>query len=359
MLVSFFSYIIEDNLNKDHCLKHVKLSDMKEFKDFVPVAREPEFISSDVATINLLFSGDVNGGIEKGVINMISADSSLGKSMIALKFLKNAQKKGMDCYVIDSEIAFNLKMAEDFGVDTSPDALTVFQTSKIVEIRQIVAKLAEGRSVEERRNTFIVLDSWGTLVSPVNISKAEEGSETKDMSLSQWKNDLANILKSCGQTYIVVNHVMANTGGFGDPLAVPGGKRLYYNSQNVVLGMSKAKDKNSDGEIEGAIITAMAHKGRTVKEKAKLQFRIKHSGGLDPFYGLLPDALEGGYVIKPKAGRYSRPSVPEDKEWKETDIYCKEFWAPLFKETDLKEYLKKKYTYQNVAKEEGEDDFAF
>lgn len=343
-------------------MKHLKLTDMKEFKDYVPVIREPEFISSDVATINVLFSGDPFGGIEKGVINMISADSSLGKSMIALKFLKNAQKKGMDCYVIDSEIAFNPKMAEDFGVDTSEDALTVFQTSEIVKIRQIVAKLAEGKTVEERRNTFIVLDSWGTLVSPVILTKAGEGSETKDMSLSQWKNDLANCLKAFGQTYIVVNHVMANTGGFGDPLAVPGGKRLYYNSQNVVLGMSKAKDKNNDGEIEGAIITAMAHKGRTVKEKAKLQFRIKHSGGLDPFFGLLPDALEGGYVVKPKAGRFSRPCIPEDKEWKENDIYCKEFWVPLFKNSDFAEYLKKQYTYQNKAlesSEEGEDDFSF
>jgi len=327
-------------------LKHIKLSDLKEFKDFVPVAHEPEFISSDVATINLLFSGDVNGGIEKGVINMISADSSLGKSMIALKFLKNAQRKGMDCYVIDSETAFNPKMAEEFGVDISEDALTVFQTSEIVKIKQIIAKLAEGRTIEERRNTFIVLDSWGTLVSPVILTKAEEGSETKDLSLSQWKNDLANCLKAFGQTYIVVNHVMANVGGFGDPLGVPGGKRLYFNSQNVVLGMSKAKQKDEEGDVEGAIITAMAHKGRTVKEKSKLRFRIMHSGGLDPFYGLLPDAEEGGYVIKPKAGRYSRPSVPDDKPWKETEIYCKEFWVPLFQNTDFKEYLKNKYTYQ-------------
>ena len=346
----------EENLSP----KHIKLSDMKEFKDFVPVEREPEFISSDVATINLLFSGDPFGGIEKGVINMISADSSLGKSMIALKFLKNAQKKGMDCYVIDSEVAFNPKMAEEFGVDTSEDKLTVFQTSNIIKIRQIVAKLAEGRTIDERRNTFIVLDSWGTLVSPVNLTKAEEGSETKDMSLSQWKNDLANILKAYGQTYIVVNHVMANTGGFGDPLAVPGGKRLYFNSQNVVLGMSKAKDKNTEGDIEGAIITAMAHKGRTVKEKVKLKFRIKHEGGLDPFYGLLDDAEEGGYVVKPKAGRYSRPCVPEDKCWKENELYCSEFWVPIFKETDFTEFLKKKYTYQGVeSKEGGDDDFTF
>lgn len=336
-------------------MKHIKLSDLKEFKDFVPVAHEPEFISSDVATINLLFSGDVNGGIEKGVINMISADSSLGKSMIAMKFLKNAQKKGMDCYVIDSETAFNPRMAEEFGVDISEDKLTVFQTSEIVKIKQIIAKLAEGRTLEERRNTFIVLDSWGTLVSPVILTKAEEGSETKDLSLSQWKNDLANCLKAFGQTYIVVNHIMANVGGFGDAYSIPGGKRLVFNSQNVVMGLSKAKDKNTEGEIEGAIITAVAQKGRTVKEKAKLKFRIKHEGGLDPFYGLLPDAEEGGYVVKPKAGRYSRPCIQDDKPWKETEIYCKEFWVPLFQNTDFKEYLKTKYTYQNKPAEENSE----
>lgn len=342
-------------------MKHIKLSDMKEFKDFAPVKFEPEFISSDVATINILFSGDPFGGIEKGVVNMISADSSLGKSMIALKFLKNAQRKGMDCYVIDSETAFNPKMAEDFGVDVSEDKLTVFQTSNIIDIARIIAKLAEGRSVEERRNTFIVFDSWGALVSNVSLTKAAEGSDTKDMSLVQWKNNLAKLLKAYGQTYIVVNHVMANVGGFGDPLSVPGGKELYYMSQNVVMGMSKAKDKNSEGDIEGAIITALVHKGRVAKEKFKLKFRIKHEGGLDPFYGLLDDALEGGYVIKPKGGRFSRPSVENDKEWKEVDLYCSDFWAPLFKNTDFAEYLKGKYTYKTKETdgEPAEEQFAF
>ena len=104
----------------------------------------------------------------------------------------------------------------------------------------------------------------------------------------------------------------------------------------------------------------MAHKGRTVKEKVKLKFRIKHEGGLDPFYGLLDDAEEGGYVVKPKAGRYSRPCVPEDKGWKENELYCSEFWVPIFKETDFADYLKSKYTYQNKESDEKEvDDFTF
>ena len=38
-----------------------------------------EFISTNVISMNLLFSGRVRGGIPKGKISQISADSSLGK----------------------------------------------------------------------------------------------------------------------------------------------------------------------------------------------------------------------------------------------------------------------------------------
>ena len=343
-------------------MKHKTLSQLKDFSDYILKDEPREFISSDVASINILFSGSPFGGIEKGVVNMISADSSLGKSLIGMKFLKNAQKAGMDCYVIDSEKAFNKKTAESFGVDTSEDALTVFQITDTVEIKKLLSILAEDRSREERKNTFIILDSWGALTTPVILKKAEEGSETQDMSKPRWLNDLATILNAYDQTIFVVNHVYSNTGGFGDPFSVPGGKRLYFVSQNIVLAMSKAKDKDSSGEVSGAVMTAISKKGRNSKENIKLKYRIKHNGGLDPWYGLLEPAMEGGYVIKPKNGKYSRAFMTDDKEWKEDDLYCSEFWKPLFKETDFEQYLIKQYTYENnkstdnLEEEENEDD---
>lgn len=38
-----------------------------------------EFISTNVIVLNLLFNGRVRGGIAKGMISQISADSALGK----------------------------------------------------------------------------------------------------------------------------------------------------------------------------------------------------------------------------------------------------------------------------------------
>ena len=335
-------------------LKHKSLGDKLSDRNKVD-----EFISTGIIALNLLHSGKVRGGITKGTINMISADSSLGKSFIGLSLLKNAQNMGMDCIVIDSEKSFDYKWAEAIGIDTTEEKLAVIQVSNVVDIKQAVSVLAEGNDKVKKQNIFLLLDSWGTLISHVILKKASEGSDKKDMSLPAWKNELANVMKESDITCYVVNHIYDNTGGFGDPLKIPGGKRLYFNSESVVLCQSKAKDKNSAKEITGAIITAFTHKGRKSVERSQLCYRIKHNGGLDVFYGMLPDALEHGCVEKPSVGHYTRPSVKDDKKWRERSIYCSDFWLPLFKNTDFEDFLETKYTFKgrkiDIAEESIDD----
>jgi len=319
----------------------------KELADFVysPEEKKDDYISTNVISLNLLFSGRPFGGIQKGAISMMSAGSSQGKSFVGLSILKEAQKRGMECYVFDAEKSFDYNWAKGLGINVDPKVLPVIGTSEISKIKQAISMIEDGKNTAERANVFVLLDSWGTLVSQVMIDKAADGSTTRDMTLGFWKNELANIMKESGFTYFVINHVYDSIGGFGDPLQIPGGRRLYFNSENVVLTLSKAKDKTTSGEITGAIMTAMTHKGRKALEKSKLKYRIKHEGGLDFFYGLLDDALEFGVVVKPKNGAYARPCVPNDVNWKENEIYCPEFWVPIFKNTDFENKLIEKYTY--------------
>lgn len=301
-----------------------------------------EYISTNVISLNLLFSGRMRGGIPKGMISQISADSALGKSMIGLSILREAQKKGMECAVIDTERSWDWGLAEAFGIDT--DKLPVLQTGEIAKIKQAISEMSNGKTRAQRENTFILFDSWGRLVSHVILDKAAEGSTARDMSLPFWKNELANIMAESDMTYFVINHVYANTGGFGDPLSVPGGKRLYFNSDGIVMCMGGAKSKESD-EITGKIVTATAKKGRKAIEFSKLKYRLNHDGGLDMFYGLLDDALEHGCVVKPKQGWYTRPCIENDKSWRENDIYCPDFWIPILKATDFEKFLSEKYSF--------------
>ncbi len=263
-------------------------------------------------------------------------------SMIGLAILREAQRRGMECVVIDTERSFDFSLAASFGIET--DKLPVVQTGEIAKIKQLISELSNGKNRAERENTFVLFDSWGRLVSQVNLDKAAEGSTARDMSLPFWKNELANLMAETDMTFFVINHIYANTGGFGDPLSVPGGKRLYFNSDGIVMCMGGAKDKDGD-DITGKIVIAAAKKGRKAIEFSKLKYRLNHDGGLDMFYGLLDDALEHGCVFKPRNGRFARTHIADDKPLAEKEIYNADFWIPIFKNTDFETYLSKKYSF--------------
>jgi len=324
-----------------------------------------EFLSTNIISLNLLFSGKVDGGIPIGRLSMISAPSMLGKSFIAYGLVKNAQKKGMQVCIIDTERAFSYSFAQAIGIDITPQKLVVLQENSIEDVMGIIATISESVPKEERKNIFFVVDSWGALVTSKTMDNASVGNDKADFTIPKKKNNLANIMINTRATFFVVNHVYDNVGGMGDTLMIPGGRKIVFNCDTIVLGRSRAKEKKSasNPEIVGHIITAETYKSRFSKEKSKLQFRIKVNGGLDIFFGILDDALEGGFVEtgrildeketkkkgtevwKNKPGTYMRTHIENDDPTKE--IYNSAFWLPIFKDTDFKKYLEKTYSHNN------------
>jgi len=346
-------------------MKHKNLRD-----DIIASDTKAEFISTGVVSLNLMFSGMIDGGIQVGAMNMMSAPSQLGKSFVGLNILKNAQKRGMDCIVLHTEKNFPWDWARKIGVETEEmkdgRKLIVYESSNLTKLKQFIAETMDGMTREQRKNVFILVDSWGSIITTVQNNKAKDGSETRDMSEAYWKNGFANIMNDTDATYFVLNHVYDNTGGFGDPLNIPGGRRLYFNCHSVVLGSSVAKFKDGSGSITGDIVTARTHKGRGVKRYTTLKYRIKQSGGLDLFYGLLPDAIEHGSVIqaiakstgKLKAAHYVNEFMERDCGVHERDLFTKEFWVPIFKNTDFADYLEQKYTSKENDIDVADDDIA-
>lgn len=333
--------------------------------NFLYYEKSTEFLSTGVLSLNLAYSGKIDGGIPKGKMTMISAPSMLGKSFVAMGIVRNAQKKGMQICIIDTERAFSYKLAKGLGIDISEDKLVVLQESCIENVKNIVMKITDGLTKDECNNILFVIDSWGCLVTSKTLTDAVKGNDVVDMTEPKKKNQLANICHNTHATFFIINHVYDNTGGFGDPLKIPGGRKVVFLSDGVLLGMSRAKDKDSEKNITGHVITTKIFKSRYSKGEAKLQFRIKNDGGLDTFYGILDDAVEGKFVDNIN-GRYTRSCVKDDKKWYEKNIYCSEFWIPVFKNTDFKNYLQEKYELKDdfdiVKNEEalneiyGEDD---
>ena len=309
-----------------------------------------EFVSTNCIPVNLLLSGKIKGGIKKGKISQICADSGWGKSMIGLNVLKAAQQQGFDCVVIDTEKAFNRDLAANLGINV--DDIAIFESSLVPELKQIIANINNDLSRAEQHNVFILLDSWGPIVEQQVLDKAAEASTAVNMSGAKFKNELATVLSCYANTVLVLNHVYATLQQYGDAFAIPGGKKLYFLSDAIMMASSAAKAKDKDGAIYGKIITASVKKGRAAKEFAKTKFLIEHSGGINPYYGLLDDSIAAGVVFKPKAGRYSRTDYDVDqttgevtRQWKEDELYCAKFWIPLYKDEKFNKYVEQKFAF--------------
>ena len=331
----------------------------KAFADMLRTEQKPiEWLSTNCISVNLLLSGKIKGGIKKGSISMIAAGSGWGKSMIGYAVLKSAQDSGMNCFIVDTENSVNYDLLTKLGINMKE--VGVFgPTNRIPKIKQFITKLMSGLTLDEARNTFLLFDSWGPIIEEQVIEKAEQASSAVNMSSAKFKNELANLLLSAGFTTLVMNHVYASLEMYGDPYKIPGGMRIIFNAENIMLGSSTKKEKDKDKNILGKVITAGVAKGRSAKEFVKTQYLILHAGGISPYYGLLDEAIESGIVYKPKPGYYARIGydVQVDKEtgelgkpervWKESELYCAKFWIPLYKNETFRHYVEAKFAFED------------
>jgi len=85
-----------------------------------------------------------------------------------------------------------------------------------------------------------------------------------------------------------------------------GGSGLEYAASTIVF-LSKKKDKDKDGNITGAIITASLKKARMTVENKKVETLLDYANGIDPYYGLL-DLAEKFKIVKKVGNKYEFPN---------------------------------------------------
>ena len=216
--------------------------------DILKDEKEQEFISTGVGTLNILFGGAVDRGIPKGKISMIAADSSLGKSIISLKIAKNAQKKGMNIILFDTEKAYSKDTAKSIGIDL--EKIIVIQKTSLEEVTTQFMNIM--KEIESEKDDYLfIIDSWNALVSSKTVDDATSGKDVVDMTTAKKKNSFAKLLLNADATVFVVNQIYSSMDAYSLD-SIPGGKGIFFSSSCIVQATSKAKDKSSDGEIEGA-----------------------------------------------------------------------------------------------------------
>ena len=342
---------IMDKLKSNSKVKATEvLSDSKFFN-------EKDMVATEVPMINVALSGNIDGGLAPG-LTVLAGPSKHFKTSFALIMASAYLKKYPDAVMLfyDSEFGSPQAYFEQFDIDTSRVLHTPI--TNVEELKfDLIAQL-EG--IERGDKVCVVIDSVGNLASKKELEDAINEKSVADMSRAKALKGLFRMttpyLAMKDIPMVAVNHTYMEIGMFPKAI-VSGGTGIYYSADNIWI-LGRQQDKQGT-EIKGYHFVINVEKSRYVKEKSRIPISVSWDGGVQRYSGLLTVALDGGYVSKPSNGWYCRVDRDTgellDPKVREKETLTEEFWLPILRDTDFKEYVKEKFAIGGNQSNELED----
>jgi RecA/RadA recombinase len=329
-----------DKLKKNSKIKTAEV--LSESKFFT----EKDMVPTDVPMVNVALAGSIDGGVTPG-LTVLAGPSKHFKTSFALLMAGAYLRAKKDAVLLfyDSEFGSPQSYFEQFGVDTARVLHTPI--ANVEELKfDLIGQL---ENIDRNDDVIIVIDSIGNLASKKELEDAINEKSVADMSRAK---ALKGLFRMCTPyltmkniPMLAVNHTYKEIGLFPKDI-VGGGTGIYYSADNIWI-LGRQQDKVGT-EIKGYRFIINVDKSRYVKEKSKIPISVTWEGGIAPYSGLLDVALAGGYVAKPSNGWYCRVDRNTGElvmpKVREKDTLQKEFWEPVFAETDFKDFIKSQYS---------------
>lgn len=336
---------VMDRLKKNSRIEQTEiLSDSKFFSD-------KDQTTTEVPMVNVALSGNMDGGLTSG-LTVLAGPSKHFKTSFALLMAGAYMKKHKDAVMLfyDSEFGSPQSYFTSFGIDTS----RVLHTP-ITDVEKLKFDVVNQLEMLKRGDrVIIVIDSVGNLASKKELEDAINEKSVADMSRAKALKGLFRMvtpyLAMKNIPMLAVNHTYQEMGLFPKAI-VSGGTGIYYSADNIwIIGRQQEK---TGMEVVGYNFIINIEKSRYVKEKSKIPVSVSWDGGVERYSGLLDVAVAGGYVAKPSAGWYCRVDRETGElvqpKVREKDTKSEDFWKPIFKNTDFKEFVMKQYTIGHKA----------
>jgi RecA/RadA recombinase len=328
-----------DKLKKNSKIKAAsELSSSKFFQ-------ERKLVDTGVPMVNVALSGDIDGGLDSG-LTVLAGPSKHFKTSFALLMAAAYQRAHPEAVVLfyDSEFGSPQAYFEAFGIDT--DRVLHTPITNVEELKfDLISQLEE---LDAKDDVIVVIDSIGNLASKKELEDALNEKGVADMSRAKALKGLFRMatpyLRMKNIPMLAINHTYKEIGLFPKDI-VSGGTGIMYSADNVwILGRRQNK---TGTEVTGYDFVINVEKSRYVREKSKIPVSVSWDGGVQRYSGLLDLGIAGGFVIKPSNGWYVRVDKSTGEmvggKLREKETMTPEFWDPIFKDTDFKEFVRSSY----------------
>lgn len=278
--------------------------------DLVKKFGESVFIDADFLLeekqeiINLSPACDIHlgGGIPTGSLVTFAGKSGTGKTSTALQLAANAQQSNPNRVIIYDDVEHRLKklnLKGIHGLDISKERFKVVRSTqeKILSAEDHLNIMIQ--LIKDNPGCVAVIDSSSALCSMSEMVEdvKANGRASGPKLLAAFCRQIAPVILVNKCIVIIIQHVIANTSGYGPAWVEDGGEKLKY--QADVKMRIKGIEKWGDGDNRvGQIITWEIVKSALGPPVEKFESYLRYGYGLDDAWEIIDLACDIGLIKK-------------------------------------------------------------
>lgn len=262
---------------------------------------------------NPILNGMFHGGLPKGSVIQIAAQSGVGKSTLVVQIAKELCELGQKVAYIDAENGLNMNMMESTGIkkylytaENPNGQFLKFKEYDCNQVNLLLQNLANNHLADT-----IILDSLGALDSGIYLEGGTSadapkvGADTKSLKIVL--KTMNAISLSYGITIIFINHLAQSIGTYIPQENPTGGRAPIYLS-DIIIKLTK-KSSEYEKQNLGQKVEYEATKSRFGAGKVKVPFYIRFGKGISmiPTYReILPNLLDkdGNHILEVHGGGF-------------------------------------------------------
>jgi len=274
-----------------------------------------------VISISPMADYNLNGGIPEGSWLLLSGPPKCGKTCTALQIAANAQNQyGKSVYYGNVEHRIEKKeLTGIHGLDVEDVEMIQSYEGKIMSAQDHLQQYTI--ILKDVPGCVLIIDSTSAL-----CSEGEFGSDITAKARNEGPKLLATFCRRMAPVVpvnralvIVIQHLIANTSGYGEPQFEDGGRKMQYQGDTKLRCTTFQKWEQKEDKI-GQVLNWQIKTAALTKPGGKFQSYLRYGYGIDDIKEYISLGLDMGLIEK-KGAWYNYAGQKAQGEEKLRDLF--------------------------------------